>query len=257
MIAPVTIACIRDVSERREQADRDRRHAHALEQAQFEMLARLAAVAEFRDDDTGQHTRRVGDLSVAIAERLGLPETQLDLMRLAAPLHDVGKIAIPDAVLGKPGKLTVAEFEEMKTHTTVGAQMLAGSGFELLELAEEIALTHHERWDGSGYPAGLAGDGDPDRRAHRRRRRRLRRAHPRAPVQAGLERRRRARGDDGPVRPSLRPGRPRGLPRPRARRPPASANLPPGAAKLSQAVAARGEDRNVWPRQGPLPLEEV
>jgi response regulator RpfG family c-di-GMP phosphodiesterase len=97
----VTIACIRDISERREQADRDRRHAQALEQAQFEMLARLAAVAEFRDDDTGQHTRRVGDLAVAIAEQLGLPETQLHLMRLAAPLHDVGKIAIPDAVLGK------------------------------------------------------------------------------------------------------------------------------------------------------------
>jgi putative nucleotidyltransferase with HDIG domain len=157
----VTIACIRDISERREQADRDRRHAQALEQAQFEMLARLAAVAEFRDDDTGQHTRRVGDLAVAIAERLGLPETQLHLMRLAAPLHDVGKIAIPDAVLGKSGELTVAEYNEMKTHTRVGAQMLAGSGFALLGLAEEIALTHHERWDGGGYPNGLSGDAIP------------------------------------------------------------------------------------------------
>ena len=157
----VTIACIRDISARKEQADRDRRHAQALEQGQFDMLARLAAVAEFRDDDTGQHTRRVGDLAVAIAERLGLPAAQLELMRLAAPLHDVGKIAIPDAVLGKPGKLTAAEFDEMKTHTTVGAQMLAGSGFSLLELAKEIALTHHERWDGSGYPAGLAGEAIP------------------------------------------------------------------------------------------------
>jgi putative nucleotidyltransferase with HDIG domain len=157
----VTIACIRDISERREQADRDRRHAQALEQAQFEMLARLAAVAEFRDDDTGQHTRRVGDLAVAIAEQLGLPETQLHLMRLAAPLHDVGKIAIPDAVLGKSGELTVAEYNEMKTHTRVGAQMLAGSGFALLGLAEEIALTHHERWDGVGYPNGLSGDAIP------------------------------------------------------------------------------------------------
>ena len=98
----VTIACVRDVSERKEQADRDRRHAQALEQAQFDMLARLAAVAEFRDDDTGQHTRRVGDLAVAIAERLGLPETQLDLMRLAAPLHDVGKIAIPTRCSASP-----------------------------------------------------------------------------------------------------------------------------------------------------------
>jgi putative two-component system response regulator len=153
----LTISCIRDISERKEQADRDRQ----LEQAQFEMLARLAAVAEFRDDDTGQHTRRVGDLSVAIAQRLGQPEAQLNLMRLAAPLHDVGKIAIPDAVLGKPGKLTVDEFDEMKTHTTVGAQMLAGSGYSLLELAEEIALSHHEKWDGSGYPAGLAGEAIP------------------------------------------------------------------------------------------------
>ena len=157
----VTIACIRDVSEHKEKLARDRLHAQALEHAQLEMLARLAAVAEFRDDDTGQHTRRVGNLAVAIARRLGLPEAQLDLMRLAAPLHDVGKIAIPDAVLGKPGKLTSAEFDEMKTHTTVGAKMLAGSEFALLGLAEEIALTHHEKWDGSGYPAGLAGEAIP------------------------------------------------------------------------------------------------
>jgi putative two-component system response regulator len=135
-----------------------RRTARELEQAQFEILARLAAAAEWRDDDTGQHTHRVGDLSVIIAQRLSLPDPQIDLLRLAAPLHDLGKIAIPDAVLGKPGKLTDEEFEQMKTHTTIGAQMLAGSAFALLEMAEEIALTHHEKWDGSGYPAGLAGD---------------------------------------------------------------------------------------------------
>jgi PAS domain S-box-containing protein/putative nucleotidyltransferase with HDIG domain len=138
-----------------------RRTTRALEQAQFEMLARLAAAAEFRDDDTGQHTRRVGDLSFAIAERLGLPAAQLELIRLAAPLHDVGKIAIPDSVLGKPGKLTADEFTLMKTHTTVGAKMLTGSGFALLDVAGQIALTHHERWDGTGYPAGLAGDAIP------------------------------------------------------------------------------------------------
>jgi putative two-component system response regulator len=125
------------------------------------MLARLAAVAEFRDDDTGQHTRRVGDLSVAIAERRGRAAAPLTQMRHAPPRPDVGKIAIPDAVLGKPGKLTAGEFDEMKTHTTVGAQMLAGSGYSLLELAEEIALTHHEKWDGSGYPTGLAGEAIP------------------------------------------------------------------------------------------------
>jgi PAS domain S-box-containing protein len=146
----LTIGCVRDISGRNE-----------LKQAQFEMLARLAAAAEFHDDETGEHTRRVGDLSVAIAERLGLPEAQIHLIRLAAPLHDVGKIAIPDAVLGKPGKLTKKEFEQMKTHSAIGAEMLSGSVFELLEVAEEIALTHHEKWDGSGYPAGLAGDAIP------------------------------------------------------------------------------------------------
>lgn len=138
-----------------------RRTSRELEQSQFEMLARLAAVAEFRDDATGQHTRRVGDLSVAIAQRLGLPESDIELIRLAAPLHDVGKIAIPDALLEKPGSLTNAEFDQMKTHTNVGAEMLSGSGFALLEMAEQIALTHHERWDGSGYPIGLAGDAIP------------------------------------------------------------------------------------------------
>jgi cyclic di-GMP phosphodiesterase len=127
----------------------------------IEMLARLAGAAEFRDDDTGQHTRRVGDLSVAIAERMGVPEFDVGLIRLAAPLHDVGKIAVPDAILCKPGKLTEMEFEHMKTHATVGGRMLTGSAFALLEVAEEIALTHHERWDGSGYPAGLAGEEIP------------------------------------------------------------------------------------------------
>ena len=138
-----------------------RRTSRELEQAQFEMLARLAAAAEFRDDDTGQHTRRVGELSVTIAEHLGLPDSEIELLRLAAPLHDLGKIAIPDAILGKPGKLTVEEFNQMKTHTTIGAQMLAGSAFALLEMAEQVAQTHHEKWDGSGYPSGLAGESIP------------------------------------------------------------------------------------------------
>jgi putative two-component system response regulator len=138
-----------------------RRTSRDLEQAQFEMLARLAAAAELHDDDTGQHTLRVADLSVAIARGIGMPEAELELLRLAAPLHDVGKIAISDVVLRKRGKLTVDEFEQVKTHTTTGAQMLAGSPFELLALAEQTALTHHEHWDGSGYPAGLAGEAIP------------------------------------------------------------------------------------------------
>jgi putative two-component system response regulator len=138
-----------------------RRTSRELEQAQFEMLARLAAAAEFRDDDTGQHTRRVGNLSVSIAERLGLTELEIGLIRLAAPLHDVGKIALPDAILCKPGRLSEAEFELMKTHATVGGEMLAGSAFALLEVAQQVALTHHERWDGGGYPNGVAGEEIP------------------------------------------------------------------------------------------------
>jgi putative two-component system response regulator len=138
-----------------------RRISRRLEQAQFEMLARLATAAELHDDDTGRHTRRVGELSALIAEHLGLPAATVDLIRIAAPLHDVGKIAIPDALLAKPGKLDREEFEQMKTHTTAGAQMLTGSAFPCLVMAQEIALTHHERWDGSGYPAGLLGEAIP------------------------------------------------------------------------------------------------
>ncbi len=138
-----------------------RASARELKDAQFEMLARLAAAAELRDDDTGQHTRRVGELSVAIAEGLGLSGDRVNLLRLAAPLHDIGKIAIPDAVLSKPGKLTSGEFEQVKSHTTAGAKMLTGSAHALLVMAEQIALTHHERWDGSGYPNGLAGTAIP------------------------------------------------------------------------------------------------
>ncbi|HYH90282.1 MAG TPA: PAS domain S-box protein [Solirubrobacteraceae bacterium] len=138
-----------------------RRTTRELEDAQFEMLARLAAAAELHDDDTGRHTHRVGELAVSIAERLGLPDPEVELIELAAALHDVGKIAIPDAVLAKRGKLTEDEYDHMKTHTTVGAQMLSGSAFALVRMAEQIAVTHHEKWDGSGYPAGLAAETIP------------------------------------------------------------------------------------------------
>jgi putative two-component system response regulator len=131
-----------------------------LEATQVEILERLALAAEYRDDDTGEHTRRVGVMAARIAEALRWPAEQVELMRRAAPLHDVGKIAIPDAILLKPGKLTPAEFEQMKSHTTVGAQMLSGGRFPLLQVAEQIARTHHERWDGTGY-IGLRGEEIP------------------------------------------------------------------------------------------------
>jgi putative two-component system response regulator len=124
--------------------------------SQVQVIQRLALANEYRDDDTGQHTSRVGDLSALVGAALGMPADQLVLLRQAAPLHDVGKIGIPDGILLKPGRLTDEEFEKMQTHTTLGADMLVRPGFPLLEVAAEIALTHHERWDGTGYPAGLA-----------------------------------------------------------------------------------------------------
>ena len=154
-----------------------RRTTRELEQAQFEMLARLAAAAELHDDDTGEHTHRVGDLSAAIAQTIGLPDPQLDLIRLAAPLHDVGKIAISDAVLRKPGKLTEEEFEQIKTHTTVGAQMLAGSPFALLAAGRGDRADPPRTMGRQRLPRRTGQGRDPDHRADRRRRRRLRRAH--------------------------------------------------------------------------------
>ena len=131
-----------------------------LEAAQIEIIERLAKAAEFRDDTTGQHTERVGEMAALLARQLGLSDAQVSLIRRAAPLHDVGKIGIPDSILLKLGKLTAAEFELVKTHTTIGARILSGSRFALLRLAEEIAFSHHERWDGSGY-AGLTGEQIP------------------------------------------------------------------------------------------------
>jgi putative two-component system response regulator len=122
-----------------------------LEETRNEILERLALAAEYRDDDTGEHTKRVGLMSAQIAQTLGLPEAEVELIRRAAPLHDVGKIAIPDSILLKDGKLTHEEFEHMKNHAVLGANMLSGGRFSLLQLAEEIARTHHERWDGTGY----------------------------------------------------------------------------------------------------------
>jgi len=140
---------------------RVRERTRELDQAQLEVLERLAAAAEFRDDDTGQHTQRVGELVARLAVILGLPADQVELVRRAAPLHDVGKIAIPDDILRKPGRLTPAEFDVMKTHAAVGALLLAGGRSALVSMAERIARSHHERWDGSGYPDGLRGEEIP------------------------------------------------------------------------------------------------
>jgi putative two-component system response regulator len=132
-----------------------------LEQARNEVIERLAVAAEYRDDATGEHIQRVGKMATAVASALGLPESDVELISRTAPLHDVGKIGVPDGILLKPGRLTAEEFERVKVHTSIGAQILAGEQFPLLRMAQRIALTHHERWDGTGYPKGLAGEAIP------------------------------------------------------------------------------------------------
>jgi putative two-component system response regulator len=141
--------------------ERVRSRTRDLEEARIEILDRLALAAEFRDDDTGQHTLRVGITSARIAECLDEAPSQVELIRRAAPLHDVGKIGIPDAILLKPGKLTPAEWRIMQTHATVGTRILRGSQAPVLQMAEQIALCHHERWDGTGYPTGFGGPDIP------------------------------------------------------------------------------------------------
>ncbi|HWD99064.1 MAG TPA: HD domain-containing phosphohydrolase [Bryobacteraceae bacterium] len=128
-----------------------------LAEAQLETLQRLAVAAEYRDDETGRHTERVGALAATIARTMGQPEDFVEVLRLAAPLHDVGKIGIPDRILLKPGHLTPEEFEIVKRHTVIGAEILGEGSYPVLEMAREIALSHHEKWDGSGYPLGLKG----------------------------------------------------------------------------------------------------
>ncbi len=132
-----------------------------LEAARRDSLMRLAIAAEFRDDGTHRHPQRVGHTAMALAQVLGMEDSQASLIGEAAELHDVGKLAIPDAILLKRNKLADHEFERLKTHTTAGAAILGGGQSSLMQPAEQIALTHHERWDGSGYPNGLAGDDIP------------------------------------------------------------------------------------------------
>jgi putative two-component system response regulator len=132
-----------------------------LEDARKETLERLALAAEYRDDDTQMHTKRVGRTAALLATKLGLSPDVVEHIRLAAPLHDVGKIGIPDAVWLKPGKLTEHERRMLEEHTTIGARILSGSRSPILRMAEQVARSHHERWDGSGYPHGLEGDAIP------------------------------------------------------------------------------------------------
>lgn len=126
-----------------------------------EIILRLTRVAEYRDTDTGLHNSRIGGFSEAIAKELDLSEDFVETITLASALHDIGKVAIPDNILLKPGALTREEFEVIKTHTTLGAKMLSGSPHAIIQMAESIAMNHHERWNGKGYPNGLNGEATP------------------------------------------------------------------------------------------------
>ena len=132
-----------------------------LADAEREIAHRLGVAVEWRDAETGVHIERMGRLCERLAREVGMNVVEADLLRHASALHDVGKVGITDDILLKPGKLDPAEWATMKTHTTIGASILSGSRSELVQLAEQIALSHHERWDGSGYPQGLQGDQIP------------------------------------------------------------------------------------------------
>ena len=126
-----------------------------LLQTRLQIVQKLGRAAEYRDNETGKHILRVSHMAALFAGKLQWSDAACETILHATPMHDIGKIGIPDAVLLKPGKLNAEEWEQMKTHTTIGAGILDGDDSELLDMAREIALSHHEKWDGSGYPAGL------------------------------------------------------------------------------------------------------
>jgi putative two-component system response regulator len=133
-----------------------------IRQREEEITMHLVAASEYRDEETGSHIRRIALYAAALAKAFGWSEERVDLMRLAAPMHDIGKIGVPDHILLKSGKFTPEEFEIMKKHTVMGAGILAGSNIPLMNLASDVALNHHERWDSSGYPNGLAKEDIPE-----------------------------------------------------------------------------------------------
>lgn len=142
-------------------ADEVAKATKTVHDREHELLLRMSRAAEFRDPETGAHIQRMAQFSHLIASRLGLPKVEQELIRQAAPMHDVGKIGIPDAILLKRARLTVDEFAIMKRHARLGSELLSGSESTVLQAAALIALTHHEKYDGSGYPQGLSGTDIP------------------------------------------------------------------------------------------------
>ncbi|HEU4657363.1 MAG TPA: HD domain-containing phosphohydrolase, partial [Capillimicrobium sp.] len=138
-----------------------RRRTRELRDTQLEILQRLGRAAELRDDETGAHVERIGTLVRAVATAMGMARDDVELLEHASALHDLGKVGIPDRVLLKDGPLDAEERALMERHAAIGADILSGSSSPLVQLAETIARTHHERWDGTGYPAGLRGEEIP------------------------------------------------------------------------------------------------
>lgn len=138
-----------------------RERTRMLQSSRLQVVQRLGRAAEYRDNETGLHIMRMSNMSALLACEAGLDSYQCELLLNASPMHDIGKIGIPDHILLKPGKLEPEEWETMKTHTLIGADLLAGDDSDLMMMAHDIALTHHEKWDGSGYPHGLEGDAIP------------------------------------------------------------------------------------------------
>ncbi len=129
-----------------------------IENTQKEIIFTLGEIAEARSKETGNHVKRVAEYSKLLALKYGLPEDEAEIIRMAAPMHDIGKLAIPDSILNKPGKLTPEEFEVIKTHSRLGYEMLNNSNRRIMEAAATIALHHHEKFNGTGYPQGLKGE---------------------------------------------------------------------------------------------------
>jgi putative two-component system response regulator len=141
--------------------ERVRLRTEELSRTRLQVVRRLGLAAEYRDEETGEHILRMSKSCALIAREMGWNDAECELMLLASPMHDIGKIGIPDRVLLKPGKFEPDEWEIMKTHVTIGARMLEGDDSDLMRLAQDIALTHHEKWDGTGYPYGTAGEAIP------------------------------------------------------------------------------------------------
>ncbi|MBU1691970.1 MAG: response regulator [Gammaproteobacteria bacterium] len=132
-----------------------------LRHTRLQVVQRLGMAAEYRDEETGSHILRMSHISALLAQAIGWSEADCELILNASPMHDIGKIGIPDAILLKPGKFEPHEWEIMKTHAAIGGKLLDGDDSDLMHMAQEIAFTHHEKWDGSGYPSGLVGEAIP------------------------------------------------------------------------------------------------